>query len=225
MHLDYSSEREVSAEEKAELERLETLYGNPPLPTVFFADSQARPFDTAEIVMNVPAWLNQLTEAKRDADYLSNAIATAGAASDENKVVELKKVTDFLPMMTLKTFYPEIIEELLEVDPDDSTGFTAEMKREEKLNSFLSSIDQLYEDGKLDQIISEANELLSDAELDPARKQEVILMKANVYYEKKDRKAAMESLDALIAIDPESDIAVEAAELREGLAEEMEESD
>ena len=223
VHLDYSAERETTPEEKKELERLEKLYGNPPLPTVFFADSQGRPFNTAEIVMNTPAWLVQLREAKRDAQDLSNALATASAASDEAKASELKKVTDLLPIATLKTFYPEVIADLKEADPKDTTGFFAEMKREEKLTAFLDSIDQLYEDGKLDEIISEANELLGDSELDPSRKQEIILMKANVYYEQKDYPAAMEALDALIAIDRQSDIAKEAADLKKGLAKEMEE--
>jgi len=139
-----------------------------------------------------------------------SAIKKAGALEGLNKSQALYDALKPVKIATIRGYHPELITAIKAGDPEDSLGFAKAIALDQAVTDFTKSVDALYDAGKLDEILSGANDLLQKEGLSALQKQILLFTKANVFYEKKDTVRALATLNELIAIDPESDLADEA---------------
>lgn len=213
----------ISAETKARNDKLQEKFGIKGFPTIVLADAAGRPFATTGYQPGgAEAYVKHLDELREMRVVRDAGFEKAAAAEGPAKAKALMGALDALkgvPDEMISGFYADVIEQIKQSDPDDESGFAkreaqnaAKAKIEERVHEFLSNEDL---DGALAYVVKAVEE----AGIEGEAKQELLAIKILVHANQGQFDAALEALDEIKEIAPESELAGHLTTFRKRLEE------
>ncbi len=221
LELDYPQKKAQNPKVKAANDRLAQQYRVGGFPSVVFADATGKPVGgfmggkPKETVMNAVA----------DAIKHKNAIQAAEAklakaTTDEEKIDALAVILKNAPKEYLDTFYAEVKNQLKTLDKNDRSGLRAEEARRAELEKQIQAM-QMYvrkslRPGITDQEALKALQSYPEREnVLPEVRQRLLMMELHVTRKiDPGPKSIIPILDKVIAIDPKSELGVQASSLK-----------
>ncbi len=217
-------ERSVQANSESTLLELEK-FNVTSFPTVFLLDSQALPYAVLTGASETPAeYLERISEAQKC--KVARDEFFAKAKSLEDGAERAKALAEGLAQIpeNVRKFYPEIVDEIIENDPEDSLGFAQKKAREELLKEQENELKALFEKcvgengnrlvpESIDENIALISEFLDREGLLPEIRQQAFKFRGDNYGLKADLSNAekmfkiRENFQLAIDADPESKFA------------------
>lgn len=222
LELDYPQGKEVPADVMAKREELSQKYAIEAFPTLYFADAQGRPFAEAPLEMDVETWPAVLEGAAKAGDEFQATLKSADTLEGVAKAEALVTVLDAVPGGLGARFYPDLGEQIIAADPDDSTGFRARVAAEERKEKFNEALSAAANEGDWAAAIKVVDAELAQDGLTATDKQELIGLKAQIQYETGDVAAVIKTLEEAIAVDPESEMGTQLTAVVAELKKELE---
>lgn len=222
--IDYPDEVKQSDAVKKQNAKLEKHFQIQAFPTLYLLDAKGRPFAEAEMEMEVKGHLEQLStlvkvRATRDEKFA--AAAKLEGVEKAKALNEALQVTGF-SSAALSNFYQSEVEELTKNDPEDKTGFVKAAKAEKAFAKMEEKIDDLFDADNdkpdLDAMVKVVDDFVKTHSPKGKLLQESLMTKSYLFEEKGDTPAALKALDEAIKVDPKSELAGYAKEIKAELA-------
>lgn len=217
--LDFPQRKELPEAEREQNEKLQAAFAVEGFPTIFLADSQGRPFARTGYQPGGPEayvkHLDELTSAKSKRD---EALAAATKEEGLDKAKALKQALDSLPdeLGTLEA-YAGIVEEIKSLDEKDTLGLAKAAANRKALSDLEQELQKLARGGDREGIPTRVDEFLKQHPMDGEERQKVIFMKL-MSVDQSNIEKADPILDAIVAIDANTQLGQQAAMIKERLA-------
>ena len=199
----------LSAETIRQNESLQARYLPKGFPTLYFCDAAGRPYArvgyTPDLAGNYIAIFETLLKIRVKRD---NALAEAGKAAGVSRaglLVSSLKVMN-LPRNLEAEFYPDVMKEIVALDPKDETGFALSWRNKEKLELFQAKLDQFARAGKISEALQLTDTTVAEAGWSSGQVQDLHLTRAILLADLKRFPESLGALDAAEKVDPRSEL-------------------
>lgn len=214
--IDFPDKVKQSNATKKQNEALAKLYSIAAFPTLLLLDPQGRPYAEGDMVMEVDEHVAQLRglakkRLTRDKNF---AAAEKLGGIDKAKAFHQALTAMGLQHNYLGAFYKNEIDALAKNDPDDKTGFVKMIRARTAFSKLALKLEGLYDTENYDGMIKAIDEFIKAHQPDGAFKQEVLIEKLYIFEEKKDFAAGIAVAEEILKIDPDSDFALDAKEMK-----------
>lgn len=221
VELDFpNDETKLSAETKAQNEKLMNHYGIEGFPTIILMDETGRPYARTGYRAGGPeqylVHLNELRQVRKKRD---DAFGKAVNLSGVEKARALQEVLALLPPQDVASSYQGVIDEIIASDPEDETGFAAERAYKTAVSDYEKSVQELFSAGKFDEAVEAADAFLEKHNPEGFARQNILMTKVMAHVEKREGEAAARQLEEIKALDPTSEIGLQIEQIKAGIAE------
>jgi len=156
-------------------------------------------------------------ELEQEAAKGQQAVKALGEADKLEGMEKAKAMVAALKLLPAEMLplYGSELEKVKALDPEDTLGFTTPILQKKQLEELGQKVMQLARAKKLDEADAEVDKFLANEKLAKSVRQEAMLnFKFGRLMQSKQYEKGMELFDQIIALDPESEIAREAAEYK-----------
>ena len=226
VEIDFPQEKELSAAMKAQNEKLQEQYHVEGFPSVVLADAEGRPYAVTGYEEGGAAkFLEHLAELRKVRTARDEGLKKAAAAEGVEKAKAIAAALKEIEPELVHTFYTKEVEEAIAADKDDVSGlkkargeFASQKEYEEKLTVLDEELSKLHEEEKFDEFTARLDKFIADEKLTGERRQQTMMIKLSVLGPDK-LKEAEKLIDEVIAVDPKSETAEQARNVKVGLKE------
>lgn len=216
----------VTAEVKAQNEKLQEQYGIQGFPTVLLMDAEGRPYAQTGYEKGGPdKYVPMLADLKKKGDAFCAAMVRADAAKGGDRAKALGEALATLEAEVVGNYHLATMEEIVKLDADGKAGvkakYEAKVKEigeakaaEKEMQSISQMLGPLMQSGEGDQALAKLEEMIK-APKSKGQHQAALFFKGMVIMDTShDAKAALEALAAAKALAPESPIAKQIDTIR-----------
>ncbi|MGJ8645149.1 MAG: thioredoxin family protein [Luteolibacter sp.] len=212
----------LSAETKAQNEKLGDEYAVQGYPTIMLTDSAGKPYAQTGYQDGGPdaylEHLDELTEAQQTFnDEVAKADELEGVAKAEALVAALKAIE--LDDAVVAKFYGKVIDTIKASDPEDSTGYVKNIEADEKFAAFENKLNELGNEEKFDEALVLVEETLKSGDFDGERQQNIMFIKGIIHAEMGKFDESLAAIDAAKEIAPDSEMAANLDQVKERILE------
>ena len=208
----------VTAEIKAQNEKLQQQFEIQGFPTILLMDAEGRPYAQTGYEAGGPEkYLTMLADMKKKGDAFDAAMLRAEGKKDGERATALAEALDALDAEVVEAYHLAVMEEIVKLDADGKAGAkakyeakVAQVAEAKALSAEMQTIQQmlgpLMQNGEGDKALAKLDDMLKAPKND-GQKQVVLFFKGMVIMDTSgDTKAALEALDAAKALKPASAI-------------------
>lgn len=200
----------LSAETKAQNEKLGNEYSVQGFPTIMLTDAAGKPYaQTGYQEGGAEAYvkhLDELTAAQKSFnDSLAKAEGQEGVAKAESLVAALEALE--LEDALIGKFYGNVIEMIKASDTEDSTGYVKNIEADKKFAEFENKLNELGIEEKFDEALALVEDTLNSGDFDGERQQNIMFIKGIIKAEMGKFDESLAAIDAAKEIAPDSEIA------------------
>ena len=206
----------ITPEQRAKNEALAQDLSVGGFPTVILFDAQGRPYARTGYQEGGPeAYLAHLA-------LISKPWKDLQSAEGEARQGALLAFLQTLPGEEVEASYPNEMEELIALDPEDKSGFVAELNSAKRMALFEDQVEASLVAEEFDQVLTITDAFLAEDKPEGERKQHVLMAKVMVHFHRAEQEKAFTLLDEIAAIVPESEIAANLDQIKNSIAQELE---
>lgn len=189
VELDFPRKKQQDEKTKATLDSYKKSYEITGFPSLIFTDAQGRPVHTV-IGYNNPDQVIKDTERaaaalKTQQALLDKLAGQTGAQERRDTLVQLLKT---IPQSSMRTFYKPFLEELTQLDPEDTTGIRTALARKDQLKTQSEQMMRTFREldfytlmgQKPDEALSILDDYMKKDGLLPEIRQSLLLSKARL---------------------------------------------
>ncbi len=221
LELDYPRQKAQEAKIKKANEQLADKYGIKGYPTVIFADEQGRPFSIFMGVKTADEVNMLMADALKKREAFIKAIEMSRTRSSRSATAgALKTALDEVPEQYVDEFYADIKASIIKCDPDDKMGLRAADARKKLVERQLKEV-KAYFAANLgpytdpDVALKVVKDCPNRDKVEPEVLQEILLTEWQCTLSATgDADAGIAVLDRVIKLNPNTQLAKEAAELK-----------
>jgi thiol-disulfide isomerase/thioredoxin len=200
----------LSAETKAQNEKLGEEYAVQGYPTIMLTDAAGKPYAQTGYQEGGPdAYVEHLAELTGAQKSLNEALTKAegleGVAKAEALIAALEAVE--LEDGVITKFYGDQIAMIKASDPEDSTGYVKNIEAAEKFAVFENKLNELGNEEKFEEALVLVDDTLNSGDFDGDRKQNIMFIKAIILAELEKFDDSLAVIDDAKAISPDSEMA------------------
>lgn len=219
VELDYPREKKLPEEIVKQNETLRDEYQIRGYPTILLTDATGRPYaQTGYRYGGAEEYVKHLAELRQIRTARDAAFEKAAGLKGVERATALNEALKALDPDLAAVYYRKEIEEILSLDPEDTTGVKRAAEKRQREEELQKTLRDLQGKKQFDEFESTIDRFIESEKLEGEEKQEWMLNKLSVYGPDKLDKAA-KLLDDVIAVSPETAIAERAKELKERVAE------
>lgn len=201
-------ESKVSAETKAQNEKLQEKYAVQGFPTIILADEAGRPYAQTGYEKGGPkAYLPMLEEKRKSKVARAEKLAAAAKLAGPEKAAALVASLDGLSEKMIADFYPEVVSAIKEADPQDSTGMVKRLNAPTLFAEFGEKVSAHFEKKELKEAEALVDKAIADKTFEGPYGFEVIGMKIGIQVEQKKFDEAIKTIDEAAKAMPDSPFA------------------
>ncbi len=183
-------------------------------PTLILADLRGVPYaQTGYEPGGVEPFLARLAALKLNRSTRDEALREAAEATGLERAQILARAIAPLEFDLQKRFHAEILDEIQTLDPHDTLGFAERARRHQLRADFASALEgfagdlaTLMEEEKFDEALAAIDTWIADGGFEGELKQQAMFLQLNVLGEQDRHQEALKTLDAIVAIDPSTEI-------------------
>ena len=233
MELDFPQEKKLPEELTKQNKELQEKFGIEGFPSIVLTDATGRPYAVAGYEEGGPEnYLKSLETLRKIRETRDAAFEKAAKAEGMDKAKALAEgLKEISPELVQKFYAPEVAT-IVSLDKDDTMGMKAAQAKHERAEKDTAVINELGEKLQALQPDLEAlmeakdskgfekkmDDFITENKLTGVGKQFITLQKLAMYGPDRIDDAA-KLVDEVIAIDPESEIGQQAAEMKENIKE------
>lgn len=216
VELDFPNDKSGMAKETIQQnDELQERYMIEGYPTLILTDSVGLPYAKTGHRPGDPAgYLTHLAELRKSKTSRDEMFAKGKTAKGLEKAKALYAGLQEIPG-DYHSLYPAIIEEIKKNDPKDQTGILAAEKIKDAMVSLETGLQLAMQGGDTAQALSLVDGFVTKHQPKGEKKQEVLMIKLNLLYEKKDFVTFEKVLDEIIAVAPDSETGKQMASFKE----------
>lgn len=213
VELDYPRQKQLSPELTAQNKKAAEDYGITGYPTVVFADAEGRPVHAFVGGRDLQEVLAEVGRAEQKKAEVEPSVKALGKLEGREHYDALAKIVDVVPVKYLPAFYPDVVEGI-KTASDDPAGLKVKLlgqKQGVEMDAFLR---QALRDTRGDRkkYIEHIQTYLEEHEdLVPPVRQKAMITQARFFYGLQQLDEAITTLDAALALDPETEEARQQA--------------
>ncbi|MFN0130528.1 MAG: thioredoxin family protein [Verrucomicrobiales bacterium] len=217
--LDFPQRKELPEAEREQNEKLQAAFAVEGFPTIFLADSEGRPFArTGYQPGGSEAYVKHLDELTGAKTKRNEALAAAAKEAGLEKAKALKQALDSLPDdLGILEAYAGVLEEIKSLDKEDTLGLAKAAANRKALSDLEQELQKLARGENRDDIPTRIDEFLKEHPMDGEDRQKVVFMKL-MSVDQSNIEKADPILDAIVAIDANTQLGQQAAMIKERLA-------
>ena len=206
VELDFPRDKSIISQElKDQNEALKNKYGVRGFPTILIMDAEGRPFAKTGYQAGGPEkYVTHLDELRAKRVQRDEALASASKLEGVAKAKALVTALNTIPE-DYQDQYSDITSQIAKLDPKDETGFVAKQKRKEALAVMQKEYTTAVRAGNNADALGKVDQFIADHNVEGKEKQELLGMKLTPLLREKNFDDAGAVVDAIIAVDPESD--------------------
>ena len=211
VELDFPKDQsKITPEVKAQNEKLQKQFKISGFPTIVLADAQGRPYATTGYQAGGPEkYVEHLDELRKKRVARDEAFKTAesleGAAKAKALVAALEGMD--LPEEMVPSFYGGVIEQIKKADPKDESGYVKKQEQKAKMQEIGEKAVGFLKNQDFAGATAYLNKAVEEAGFEGEIKQEALAMKILILANQGKLGDAIEMLDEIKAIAPDSDLA------------------
>lgn len=223
VELDFPKDKSGQSEElQAQNAELQKTYSVQGFPTILLADEAGKPFARTGYQPGGPETyvehLDTLLEARETRDEaFAKAEDLEGTAKAEALVTALRAMG--LEDELVAEFYGGVVDQIKAADPEDETGYLANLEAKKKFAEFESELQALARDQKHDEAMALTLATIDSGDFEGEMLQQVVMIKGMIHAQTGEFDAALEGLDEAKEVAPESELAGRIDMLKERLVE------
>lgn len=203
-------ETKLSAETKAQNEKLAAEYAVEGFPTIMLTNAAGRPYAQTGYQEGGPeAYLEHLGELSAVRKSLDENFAKAEGMEGVEKAQVLVAALKSLEMdaAVVARFYGDEIAMIKASDPEDATGYVKGIEADAKFAEFENKLNELGNAGKFDEAMVLVEDTLKSGGFEGERQQNIMFIKAVILAEKGQFDEAILVIDAATEVAPDSELA------------------
>ena len=216
VELDYPQRKEQPAELKKQNQMLQQKYKIQGFPTVLITDSEGLPFAKTGFQPGGPEFYSEhLDQFLAKKVLIDSAYEEADKLTGDARAEKLVKALNQIPE-DLLFHYQDVMEEIYELDPEDTTGFKKTQSLKAPLKELQGSVVGLAVQGKIDEALKSVDDFITSNSLEGENKQNALMVKLNCFNPqiKADLEQADKLMDEVIAISQTTRTGVEAQTIK-----------
>ena len=218
VELDFPSNKEQSAEVKAQNQKLQAEYSVQGFPTIFLMDSEGRPYAKTGYQAGGPKAYNKHLDSYREMNaQRKSLLSEASKLKGEAKALKLAEALQ--PVMAFASFYSKDFKEIEKLDPSDKTGF----KSYGKISSLEKEIVKNLQSGNGKVAEKMLTDFLETENLSGENLQKTLFMK--LFFLSTDGEEnllkAQKVVDEIIAIDASTATAKKCTEIKSFITQQL----
>jgi thioredoxin-related protein len=205
VELDYPKDKSKMSEATiAQNDKLVEEYAIQGYPTIYLTDAAGRPYGKTGYQPGGPkAYLAHLGEIREKLAARDKAIANVKKAKGKSRGAALEAVLAAVPQESISKFYGKELAELSKVSPKAELVVSlakaeAQANQEKKFNA-------LFQAGDFEGVVKLVDKIAKEQKLAGLELQEIYVYKVNAYAMAEKFMKAVEVLDQVTAIDPETE--------------------
>lgn len=226
VEIDFPQEKQLPEAIKMQNEKLQEKYKVEGFPSIVLADAEGRPYAVTGYEEGGAAkYMEMLADLRKVRIARDEGLKKAAAAEGVEKAKSIAAALKGIDKELIHTFYTKEVEEAIAADKEDVTGlkksrdeFASQRAFDEKLEALDEELSKLHEAEKFTEFSARVDKFIADEKLTGERKQQTMMIKLAVIGPDK-LKDAEKLIDEVIALDPKSDTAEQAKNVRESLKE------
>jgi len=215
VELDFPRKKKLDEKLAAQNNDLAQKWGVQGFPTIILADADGMPYAKTGYQAGGPEkYIEHIKTLRAQKDSRDSLLKQAGEAKGIEKAKLLDQMLSKMDQTGVAAAYERNIAEIVELDKDNAAGLKGKYENRKKFEAIVKVAEAEDFDGALKQ----ADEMAKEKSLDPATRQEVHFLRANLLYQKQDKDAAMKALKDAKDASPETARAKEIDALIENLS-------
>jgi hypothetical protein len=201
--IDSPRRTELPEATQAQNNALKAEYGIRGFPTVVLADAEGREYGRHGYQRGGPeGWLEKLETVRKNKDEREELFDALEGKEGSERAQALEKVIEWANAKGLKGGYNSLIDEIIELDADDSAG----LKSKYGPDRALGKVQELLAKEEWDNAMKAADAFLSDFEPTTEQKQNATYLKAVAQYKLENWDACIELLEETQSIAPDTQL-------------------
>ena len=199
--LDFPQKKKLAEELTKHNKKWMEKLGVTGFPTIFLTDGKGKPYaKTGYQPGGAEPYLKHLAELRKLRVARDEALAKAKRASGTKKAKLLDEAIGTMDAALITGPYKELAQEIMKLDKKDKAG----LKSKYESMFLMQDVQKLMQQRKTDEAVAKIDEALK--KLKPAGEtvQELLFMKSQVLYNKRDQAGAKKALEDAIAAAPKS---------------------
>lgn len=175
------------------------------LPTLVLTDELGRPYAiTGYHDGSLTSWLEEFNQLRLTREKRDSLFAAAKKEQGVKRAELLSQALPDLPGNIAARFYRNIINEIIQLDPDNKSGRVDYYQSLITDVQYSDQMQKLVSSGDDQKMLALSDRYLKSGALSDSSKQSVLFNKLSIYKKQKNTDLAKKTLDQIIAIDPQS---------------------
>jgi thioredoxin-related protein len=206
----------ITPEQRGKNEALAQKLGVDGFPSVILFDAEGRPFARTGYQAGGPeAYLKHLEE-------ISQPYQALQAAEGEGRKDALVAFLRTLAGENVEANFGAELKELKKLDPEDETGYLAEMTALKALAEFEAGVEESLSAGDFESVLEQVDTFLAEHNPQGEDRQHVVMGRVMVFVEQGDKEKAFAEIDKMAAFAPESEFSQNVKEIKASITEHLE---
>lgn len=217
VELDFpQDEKIITPEQRKANEEVAQKYGVQGFPTVLLMTSKGVPVArTGYQEGGAEAYLTHLETITEPWEKLKSA---EGEDRRDALVAFLRNVSG----PDIEAYYPDEFAELKKLDPQDESGFIAEMELGNAMVEFEGMVEEGLSSGDFDTVLTSVDKFIETHNPEGEQLQHILMARVMVYVEQGEKEKAFTQIDEMAALAPESEMAANLEEIKESISSHLE---
>ena len=205
----------ISPEQRAKNDAVGEMFGIQGFPTILLLDEKGRAFTRTGYQEGGPeAYLAHLEE-------ISKPLTDLKAAEGDARKGALATFLRTLSGEEIEESFSAELDELKKLDPEDETGFLAEMSAIEALAEFEEQVEANLGAGDFDAVLKQVDAYLTEHNPQGEDRQHILMGRVMVYVEQGEQEKAFAEIDEMAALAAESEFAQNVKEIKQSISEHL----
>lgn len=207
VELDYPRRKALSPDQTEHNKKYAAEYGITGYPTVIFADAQGRPVHAFVGGRDLKEVLSEVGKAEQKKAAVEPSVQALDKLEGKERYEALTTIANTVPVNYLPAFYPEVVEGITKAADDPAGLKTRLLGREqgEKLDAFLRESLRDVRGDREAYIEGIETYLKEHKDLVPSVRQKAMITQARFFYGLQRLDEAIATLDAAIALAPDTE--------------------
>ena len=206
----------ISPEQRGKNEALAQKLGVRGFPSIILFDEKGRAFARTGYEAGGPeAYLKHL-------EQISEPYNALNAAEGDARKSALATFLKTLAGEDIEANFQEEFAELKKLDPEDETGFIAELETAKAMAEFEDGVEQNLAAGDFDAVLALVDSFLAKHNPQGEIRQHILMGRVMVYVEQSEKEKAFAEIDKMAKLAPDSELSLNVEEIKASISEHIE---